>query len=124
MQDRSAVSSMASGGVRSVLRGDRRHLGLQPRPVARHRAAAAAAGRPASYPWAFYRPWGVWAVLPAVLPAFWFFVLRILIRGGGPWRRGWRGYYGDSSHDVPPMFEEWHRRAHERNRQPPPPQRP
>ena len=55
--------------------------------------------------------------------AFWFFVLRIFFFRGGPWRRGWRGYYDDRQ-DVPPVFEEWHRRAHERNNQPPSPQQP
>jgi len=75
------------------------------------------------YPWAFYRPWGFGPFFPLFFLAFWFFVLRIFFFRGGPWRRGWRGYYGDRQ-DVPPVFEEWHRRAHERNNQPPSPQQP
>jgi len=71
-----------------------------------------------AYPWAFYRPWGFGPFFPLVFLAFWFFVLRIFFFRGGPWRRGWRGYYDDGQH-VPPMFEEWHRRAHERSSQPP-----
>ena len=70
------------------------------------------------YPWAYYRPWGFGPIFPLFFLAFWFFVLRIFFFRGGPWRRGWRGYYDDRQ-DVPPMFEEWHRRAHERSSQPP-----
>ena len=75
------------------------------------------------YPWAFYRPWGFGPFFPLFFLAFWFFVLRIFFFRGGPWRRGWRGYYHDRQ-GVPPVFEEWHRRAHERNNQPPSPQQP
>jgi hypothetical protein len=70
------------------------------------------------YPWAYYRPWGVGPFFPLFVLLFWFFGLRFLIRGRGPgW---WGGYHGDSSRGVPPMFEEWHRRSHERQAAPPP----
>jgi hypothetical protein len=72
------------------------------------------------YPWGYYRPWGFGPFFPLLFLAFWFFALRFFIRGG-PWRRGWGGYYGGRSHGVPPMFEEWHRRAHERDSPAPPP---
>jgi hypothetical protein len=82
---------------------------------------AAAAG-PYPYPWP-YRPWGVGFgfVIPML---FLFFLLRALL-WGGPWRRGWYGGYGGyygrgcaaGAPGVPPAFEEWHRRAHEQDRQ-------
>jgi hypothetical protein len=70
-------------------------------------------------PWAYYRPWGFGPFFPLLFLVFWFFVVRFLFFRGGPWRRGWGGYYDGRPHGVPPMFEEWHRRAHERDRQPP-----
>jgi hypothetical protein len=74
-----------------------------------------------AYPWAYYRPWGFGPFFPLLFLLFWFAALRFLFRGG-PWRRGWGGYYGGRlPHDVPPMFEEWHRRAHERESSTPPP---
>jgi hypothetical protein len=70
-------------------------------------------------PWAYYRPWGFGPFFPLLFLVFWFFVVRFLFFRGGPWRRGWGGYYDGRPHGVPPMFEEWHKRAHERDRQPP-----
>ena len=69
----------------------------------------------AVYPWAYYRPWGFGPFVPLIFLVFWFAALRLVFRGG-PWRRGRWGYYDDRSHHVPPMFEEWHRRAHEQER--------
>ncbi len=61
----------------------------------------------------FFRPWGFgFGFLGLLFPLLFFFLLFALLRGlwwGGRWgryRRHWEG-------DVPPMFEEWHRRAHE-----------
>jgi hypothetical protein len=75
-------------------------------------------------PWAYYRPWGFGPFFPVFFLVFWFFVFRLLLFRGGPWRRAWGRYYDGRFSDVPPMFDEWHRRAHERENPPPaPPQR-
>ena len=79
---------------------------------------------PAPYPYPyygmpFYRPWGFgFGCFGILIPLFLFFLaihaLRVLFwgprrwgrgYGHGPWRHGWEG-------DVPPMFVEWHKRAH------------
>jgi hypothetical protein len=81
---------------------------------------------PGVYPWAYYRPWGFGPVFPLFFLVFWFFVIRFAFRGplgrwrGGPWRGGWGSPYPGQLADVPPAFEEWHRRAHaaDRDRQP------
>jgi hypothetical protein len=67
-------------------------------------------------PYYWYRPWGFGFFGPFLFVFFSFFLLRVLF---------WRGLHGRrwmyaGSHDVPPPFDEWHRRAHERmNDQPP-----
>ena len=64
------------------------------------------AGTPYVYLWP--RPWGFGFgfVFPLMFIALWFFVVRRRL-----WRGSWgSGGYGNSG--VPPMFEEWHRRAH------------
>jgi hypothetical protein len=71
--------------------------------------AAAAAGTlpPYAFGWGWYRPWGFG------FPLFFFLFWLVLARAafwGGPWRRRWY-YHGG---DVPPAFDDWHRRAHER----------
>jgi hypothetical protein len=75
------------------------------------------------YPWAYYRPWGFGPFFPLLALVFWFFVVRTFLFRGGPWRRGWGRYYDGRFNDVPPMFDEWHRRAHEREGRPPSPPR-
>ncbi len=77
---------------------------------------------PAPYPYPYYgmhffRPWGFgFGCFGILIPLFLFFLaihaLRVLFwgprrwgRGYGPWRHGYEG-------DVPPMFDEWHKRAH------------
>jgi len=73
--------------------------------------AAAAAGNlpPYAYGLGWYRPWGFGFGFPILFFLFfWLFIGRVFF-WGGPWRRGWRG-----SRDVPPSFDAWHRRAHER----------
>jgi len=75
----------------------------------------------APYPWAYYRPWGFgFPFFPLFFLFFWLVAIRFFIRGGR--RGGWGGYYGDRR-GVPPMFDEWHRRAHEQDARPasPPP---
>ncbi len=62
----------------------------------------------------FFHPFGIFG---CIAPLFFFILIFALMRAffwGGRW--GWghhmhRGHWGD--HDVPPMFEEWHKRAHE-----------
>jgi hypothetical protein len=76
---------------------------------------------PAPYPYygwgmPYYRPWGFGlGFLGFLIPLFLFFIVfrafRFLFWGSrwghyGPWRRGW----GEGG--VPPMFEDWHKRAH------------
>jgi hypothetical protein len=58
------------------------------------------------------RPWGFgfgfFPFFPLFFILFWVVVLR-----GMFWRRGWRGR-GYGYDGVPPAFDEWHRRAHEK----------
>jgi hypothetical protein len=63
------------------------------------------------YGWGWHRPWGIGFAFPWLFLIFAFLFLRGCF-WGGPWRRRW--YYYE--HDVPPSFEEWHRRAHERSK--------
>ena len=78
---------------------------------------------PAPYPYPyygmpFYRPWGFgFGCFGILIPLFLLFLafhaLRVLFWGPrlswrrhhGPYGRGW-------NEDVPPMFEEWHKKAH------------
>jgi len=87
-------------------------------------AAVPPEGTPHVYVWP--GPWG-----PGYFPVFPFFfgvlLLFLVLRGlwGGPWRGSWRrGDCGPRHDGVPPAFDEWHRRAHERvDGSPPPPER-
>ncbi len=79
--------------------------------------AATAAAAPAPgvapvfvYPYGWHRPWGPGFLFPFLAVAFWFVVVRALFRGG-PWRA--RRWHGAGPDEVPPMFDRWHRRAHE-----------
>lgn len=70
----------------------------------------AAAGGPAGGPYLYVwpRPWGFgFGFFPFFLLLFFFFAVRGLL-WRGPWHRGW-SYRHD---EVPPAFDEWHRRAH------------
>ena len=59
------------------------------------------------------RPWGFgfgfFPIFPLFVIFFWFVILRGLF-WRGPW--GHRRWYYDG---VPPAFDEWHRRAHDRH---------
>lgn len=82
-------------------------------------AAMAAGANPAATPsamapWGWHRPWGFGFVFPFFFLFFWLFVARMFF-WGGPWRHGW---YTGANGGVPPTFDEWHRRAHERDRNP------
>jgi hypothetical protein len=86
---------------------------------------------PAPYPYygygmPFHRPYGLGFGLGCFGPLLAFFLLFMAFRflfwgprwgwghngGHGPWRRNW----GEGG--VPPMFEEWHKRAHREAEQP------
>ena len=71
-----------------------------------------AVGGPGAFgPYGWYRPWGFGFFFPFLFFGLWFLALRALF-WGGPWRR--YRCYGGAFHEVPPAFDEWHRRAHER----------
>lgn len=76
--------------------------------------AALPAGAPFVYVWP--RPWGFgfFPIFPLLFFVLFFFVIRGLL-WRGPWRGGWGYRYGG----VPPAFDEWHRRAHDAERQAP-----
>ena len=62
----------------------------------------------AYYGWyGWHRPWGFGLFGPFFLILFWFVLLRGFFWGS---RRRWHYRHWD---DVPPRFEEWHRKAHE-----------
>jgi hypothetical protein len=76
-------------------------------------------------PGAWHGPWhgGFFPLFPLIVG---FVLIAFVVRG-----RGWRGRggcgYGDRGgrrDDVPPAFDEWHRRAHERMAGSPPPSAP
>jgi len=74
------------------------------------------AGTPMPYPWhpyGWYHPFGFFPLFPLFFLFGFFLLARLLFWGG--YRRGWQrgGWYGG----VPPGFDEWHRRAHEGDRQ-------
>jgi hypothetical protein len=78
----------------------------------------------APYPYYGYGPgfrhWGFgFGFLGLLFPLLVFFLIFALIRGLF-WRGhyGWGGRGGDWSGRVPPMFEDWHRRAHEGQQEP------
>jgi len=80
--------------------------------------AGQVAGPGAFYPYGWYRPWGFGFgfFTPFLFFALWVLVFRTLF-WGGPWRRH-RYYVGRG--EMPPMFDEWHRRAHDRMTTEPP----
>jgi hypothetical protein len=88
--------------------------------VAQHVAAPPAG----AYPWPAPHPWGFGFFPVVFFLLFWFFALRLLFWGFAG-RRGWRygrgcgpGYgHGYGGGGLPPVFDEWHRRAHERDRE-------
>ena len=61
-------------------------------------------------PYGWYRPWGFGFGFPILFfVLIWFVVMRGVF-WGGRWRRG---YYDGGWRGVPPVFDEWHRQAHE-----------
>ena len=63
-------------------------------------------------PYGWHHPWGFgfFPFAPVLFIFFWFFLLRGLFWGGFHRRR----WYYPGPYDVPPSFDEWHRRAHDR----------
>ncbi len=103
-------------GVVSYNAGVQHGLALSP---ALERAITNPPPYPYPYPFYGFHPWfgGFGFFAPLLFFAFWFFVIRLLF-WGGPWRRrSWHHGHGERR-DVPPMFEEWHRRMHERMQNP------
>lgn len=71
-------------------------------------AAVATSGTPLPpYAYGWYRPWGFG------FPIFFFLFLWVLLLRGLFWGGPWRRWHHDGG-DVPPSFEEWHRRSHQR----------
>ncbi len=74
-------------------------------------------GGVAPYPYVagpfWYRPWG-FGFVGCLFPLAFIFLALVLLRGLF-WRghAAWHGHHGHWDKDVPPMFEEWHRKAHE-----------
>ena len=65
------------------------------------------------YPW-HHGPFGFgfFPFFPFFGILFFFLIARLIF-----WGRPWRGHRGwDGPYDVPPMFDEWHRRAHEQGK--------
>jgi len=82
-------------------------------------AAPATGASGAAVPYMWYRPWGFgFGFGPLFFVLLLFLVFRPLLWGGF-YRRRW--YHGHA-YEIPPRFEEWHRRAHaQTNDQNPPP---
>jgi hypothetical protein len=72
-------------------------------------APALGAAPGAVVPFYVYRPWG-FGFFPFGFVLLWFLLFRLAFWGG--FRR--RRWYYRGPHDVPPSFDEWHQRAHER----------
>lgn len=73
-------------------------------------------------PFFFPRPFFGFGLLGCLVPLGFFFLLFVLLRGlfwGPRWGWGHGGPYGPGGKGAPPMFEEWHRRAHEPKEEPP-----
>jgi hypothetical protein len=61
----------------------------------------------------FFRPFGFgFGFLGCVVPLLFLLLFFGLLRGI-LWRSHWGGHRGHWEKGVPPMFEEWHRKAHE-----------
>lgn len=86
--------------------------------------AAVAAGNPDAvdaymgWGWGRHMYWGWGFPFGGILMLFfWFWLIRALFwgfRGPWGWHRRWRYY---DYYDDPRVFDEWHRRAHERDEQ-------
>lgn len=88
-------------------------------------------------PYGFYGPLGFrrgfgfgFGIVGCLVPLFFIILLFALFRlafrprwgrgWGGPWMRGgWDGSWDPSKGNIPPAVQEWHRRLHETENQPP-----
>jgi len=76
---------------------------------------------PGTVPYPYYGPFFHYGFHPFgfgfgfLFPLLFFFLFFGLLKG--LFWRPWGGYYGRYGKGVPPMFEEWHRRAHEEKRE-------
>ena len=59
----------------------------------------------------FFHPFG-FGLAGCLFPLLFFFLIFIALRGLF-WHRHWGRHHDHWEKGVPPMFEEWHRRAHE-----------
>jgi hypothetical protein len=59
----------------------------------------------------FFRPFG-FGLAGCLFPLLFVCLIFALLRGLF-WHKHWGGHHGHWGKGVPPMFEEWHRRAHE-----------
>lgn len=70
----------------------------------------------------WWRPWRFGFDFFPFFPFLFILLWVLLLRGflwRGPWyRRHWYGRWNDGRDGVPPAFEEWHRRAHDRQEGP------
>jgi hypothetical protein len=64
------------------------------------------------YAWHGHWGPGFFPIFPIFFGLFFFVALTRVLTGGGPWLRGG---WARRDEGVPPMFDEWHRRAHERD---------
>ncbi len=76
--------------------------------VAQGLATSGEGGVAGPYRGPFFFPVFGWGFFCLPLLLLWF-----LFPLFGMWRRGWGKHRGQWDKGVPPMFEEWHRRAHE-----------
>jgi hypothetical protein len=108
---------MTQGFAAGIVEGGKA-LVEQPNSAAGAAAAATpGAGPMVPYAWAWGYPGHYWGHGGFFFPFLGFVFLFLLLRmvfwhrhGHGHWHRGWHHRYDG----VPPHFEEWHRRAHER----------
>ncbi len=86
-------------------------------------------GRPGFGPFGGHFGWGGgFGIFQCLVPLFFLLLLFALFRlifrpWGWGWRGGWRRDWhhgGPNGEGLPPMFEEWHRRAHGQTPPPPP----
>jgi hypothetical protein len=72
----------------------------------------------AHWGWGHAHGWWGFPFGPIIAIFFWLWILRAVFwgfRGPWGWRRRWRYYHYD---DDPRWFDDWHRQAHDRMREP------
>lgn len=116
------VAVVAGIGVYAYNAGVAQGLAANSEITAPGQAGAPFANPAYGGPYFYHRPFFGWGFGPlgCLFPLLGIFLVFALLRGlfwRGPWGggHGWKhfGHYGPGGKDVPPPFEEWHRRAHE-----------